>query len=128
MKIIVICVVILVVFFIYKIHTSAMKLDNALFGEDELRDYENEYFLNHEEKRILSLYSYVEEHNALPPNIEKVSISEKAKEILYQKVKKIITDKINDELKYSDFDINDRVDADHYISRMIDRVIYLMYK
>lgn len=125
---IIITVIIVAVFFIVKIHRSAAKFDKILHGETKLRDYENEHFIESEVNRVLLLIPYIDENGCLPENVKKVYISDRAKEIIDDKVTKTLYSVLNQRAE-EDGITDTRIIVHAYadIGRAISKALRLIY-
>ncbi len=125
---IIITVIIVAVFFIVKIHRSAAKFDKILHGETKLRDYENEHFIESEVNRVLLLIPYIDENGCLPENVKRVSISDRAKEIIDDKVTKTLYSVLNQRAEEDGItDTTIIVHAYADIGRAISKALRLIY-
>ena len=125
---IIITVIIVAVFFIVKIHRSAAKFDKILHGETKLRDYENEHFIESEVNRVLLLIPYIDENGCLPENVKRVPISDRAKEIIDDKVTKTLYSVLNQRAEEDGItDTTIIVHAYANIGRAISKALRLIY-
>lgn len=124
MNILIILGIVILLYFLYKVHTSAAKFDDSLHL---LNADENEYFIESEINRVVHNTAYLETYGCLPEGTKTVFVSITAKTIIYKGAVNKMREKALELAKTENVEI-DQMHIITTIGKAVDRAMNRMYK
>lgn len=127
MNILIILGIVILLYFLYKVHTSAAKFDDSLHM---LNTDENEYFIESEINRTLQCTAYFDTYGSLPNNTKSVFVSIKAKQLIYNGAVDKICENIQDIARTDMVEMteNDKINIKLKVGNAVRRTMAQMYK
>lgn len=127
MNILIILGIVVLLYFLYKIHTSAAKFDDSLHL---LNTDKNKYFIESEIDRTLQNTAYFDTYGSLPNNTKCVFISIKAKQLIYNGAVDKICENIQDIARTDMVEMteNDKINIRLKVGNAVRRTMAQMYK
>ena len=127
MNILIIAGITVLLYIVYKIHTSAAKFDSFLHL---INADENEYFIKSEINRTIQCTAYFDTYGSLPNDTKRVFISIKAKQLIYNGAVDKLCANIRDVVKADMLEMteNDKINIRLKVENAVRRTMTQMYK